>query len=80
MTTERELRAQYLQLVETITTDVAPGDLTTQELMALAALLIPAHRRVLAERPPAQASGGRRLRAVRNHTPAANAAPHPAPK
>jgi hypothetical protein len=66
-----KIRPQYLWLVENITHHVGLEDLTTQELVTLAALLAPAHARFLNGRgttddsPP---TGGKVLRFVRSST------------
>lgn len=47
---DSHVRAHYLWEVAQLTSVVHPTDLTTEELISLAALLIPAHARFLAQR------------------------------
>lgn len=47
---EMDMRAHYLWQVQQITSNVSLDDLTTPELVSLAALLIPPHSRVLSGR------------------------------
>jgi len=69
MTNDSDARKRYIELATEIKAHVGLADLTTPELIDLAALLIPAHRRVLAERPPTPVSGAKRLHIVGNQTP-----------
>jgi hypothetical protein len=59
----------YMRLIECITSDVTLDDLTTAELMSLAALLLPAHTRLLTTGRDAAddpAAAGKFLRLVRD--------------
>jgi hypothetical protein len=58
----------YMRRLERMSTDVTLDDLTTAELMSLAALLSPAHTRVLTGRGTAfdPAAAGKFLRLVRD--------------
>lgn len=60
---DEDIRPHYLHMVQQLTEDVRLADLTTEELVSLTALLIPAHSRVLTgrPRPDAAAPGGRLL-------------------
>lgn len=61
-----DVRPHYLHTIATITDEVSLDDLTTTELIALKALLIPAHARILSGRPRPDAAApiGRVLRLV----------------
>lgn len=49
-----DLRPHYLWQVDQITNEISAEDLTTPELVAFVALLIPAHSRVLTGRASAE--------------------------
>ena len=62
---EADIRPHYLWQLERITETVTLDDLTTSELVALTALLIPAHSRLLAGLSPTdQGPPGKVLRLV----------------
>jgi hypothetical protein len=62
-------RACYVKMLAQMTNDVGMADLTIPELADFVALLIPAHQRVLAERPATVAGWARqKLCAVPNQT------------
>lgn len=65
-----DVRPHYLRTVAQITDEVRLDDLTTAELIALKALLIPAHARIITGRPRPDAATpiGKILRLVRNDT------------
>lgn len=63
-----DVRPHYLDSCRQITEDVNLDDLTTAELVALKALLIPAHARFLAGTPQPPEGYGRLLRLVRDTT------------
>jgi hypothetical protein len=67
-------RKTYLDLVANITDEIYLSDLTTSELVNLAALLVPPHVRVLAERGPIDEAPGPRngLRLVQDTASATN--------
>lgn len=54
---DQDLRPHYLQAVAQLTAEVHLTDLTTDELIHLTAVLIPAHSRVLAGRPVTAPTG-----------------------
>jgi hypothetical protein len=58
------IRPHYLWQLEKITETVTLDDLTTAELVALTAFLIPAHTRLLTGRPADEGCPGRLLRIV----------------
>lgn len=64
-----DVRPHYLRTVSQLTDEVRLDDLTTSELVALKALLIPAHSRVIEGRPRPDATPppvGRVLRLIGN--------------